>query len=114
MVIQVNDRKIKVYYTVNECKYLVQSTKESQLFVQYAMNLHILNVTKYFVFFMCQLCYSCFLFPFIFFLLFFVILSFVKKLPDGQYLHNKNAAAKMYMANGEKTKHDIEYESTTK
>lgn len=27
------------------------------------------------------------------------------------YLHNKNAAAKMYIANGEKTKHDIEYEN---
>lgn len=30
------------------------------------------------------------------------------------YLHNKNAAAKMYMADSENTKHDIEYESTTK
>lgn len=29
------------------------------------------------------------------------------------YLCNKNAAAKMYMANGENAKHDIEYESTT-
>lgn len=96
---------------MNEHKYLSTIYKRNSSVCAVRHTTHVLNATKHFVFCTYQFCYSFFLVPFHFF---FVILSFIAKLPDGQWLCSKNAAAKMYMAFGENTKHDIEYESTTK
>lgn len=109
--IQVNVRKIKVYYYewTQVLKYNLQ--KKVSCLCSTPWHHTRFNATKHFVFCTFQFCYSFFLVPFHFF---FVILSFIAKLPDGQLLCNKNAAAKMYMAFDENTEHDIEYESATK
>lgn len=77
---------------MNEHKYLSTIYKRKSVVCAVCHDTtHILNVTKYFVFCRYQFCYSFFLFPFHFF---FVILSFITKLPDGQLLVQQKCCSK--------------------